>query len=59
LFKDRAWPKKLKLCGPPNVPMSMSLYRVCCAASGTGSTSTADSTEAAKINFADFMLPPV
>ena len=31
-----------KLCGPPKVPMSMSLYFGCCAASCNGNAKTAN-----------------
>src|SRR5438132_11307459 len=49
-----------KLWGPPRVPKSMSLYPVCCAASGTGIVSAANNVIAiAKINVLDFIRSPL
>src|SRR6266702_4050993 len=50
----------MKLCGPPNVPISISLYRVCCAASSPGIVSAANNVIAiAKINGLDFIHSPL
>src|SRR5207245_8968133 len=46
----------IKLAGPPNVPRSISLYLVCCAASGTGSASAANRTmNVVRLNVMYFM----
>src|SRR4029077_12237650 len=44
----------------PEGPKSMSLYRVCCAASRTGTASAANNVNAAiHINVLDFIVPPL